>query len=152
MKEKVKERAKAKAKARERERREGESIVVDFCADMQTFAANETFRFLVDEEERAVLDLLAAETADINGGINSENGLPQANGMLDCAYELGLLAAVLADPELDLGSGSLPGQNPTRGDTRRSSQRMESETTPNSPQTWDRTHSTCSSLWDLKAA
>ena len=53
---------------------------------------------LIDEEDRALLNYVNPETADINGGYDLELEAVYPNGMLDCRYEMAVIATVLKKP------------------------------------------------------
>ncbi|HPO16632.1 MAG TPA: S8 family serine peptidase [Candidatus Hydrogenedentes bacterium] len=78
---------------------------VDFC---QTFddlvEAAQPILHLLPPEYTPLINSMVCATADINGGINPSD-MPMPNGMLDGAYELGIIAAVLNDQQFSLPNG-----------------------------------------------
>ncbi|HPO14239.1 MAG TPA: C1 family peptidase [Candidatus Hydrogenedentes bacterium] len=69
---------------------------IDFCQALDDAVASlDTVMILLPPEYQAIINDLVCAVADINGGLDGETPLP--NGMLDGAYELGIIAAVLND-------------------------------------------------------
>jgi|GEM_PF-795527 len=86
---------------------EGEPPVVYegyYCEKMGALYTNTLLRSLLPPFAVALFDLLNPETADLNGGTDPETLSFSGNGMLDCAYELGVLRKVQDTPTLDLSS------------------------------------------------
>lgn len=75
-----------------------------YCEKLGGIYHNELLRSLLPPFAITLFDLLDPETADLNGESDPETMTFLGNGMLDCAYELGLLREILDTPTLDLGS------------------------------------------------
>jgi len=90
---------------------EGEPPVVYdgyYCEKLGGIYTNELLRSLLPPFAVALFDLLDPETADLNGVSDPETMTFNGNGMLDCAYEMGLLRRILDTPTLDLsGTGGV---------------------------------------------
>jgi hypothetical protein len=98
---------------------EGEPVTVDFCAAMDRVVAaagSPTLAPLIDMlgSQADLIDALVCATADLNGPltIEGETITPSGNGLLDGAYELGVVAELLNHPVnyAGLGSGTVPPQ------------------------------------------
>lgn len=90
---------------------EGESPVEYegyYCEKLGGIYTNELLRSLLPPFAVALFDLLDPETADLNGVSDPETMTFNGNGMLDCAYEMGVLRRILDTPTLDLsGTGGV---------------------------------------------
>jgi len=90
---------------------EGEAPVVYegyYCEKLGGIYTNELLRSLLPPFAIALFDLLDPETADLNGESDPETMTFNGNGMLDCAYEMGVLRRILDTPTLDLsGTGGV---------------------------------------------
>lgn len=90
---------------------EGEPPVIYegyYCEKLGGIYTNETLRSLLPPFAITLFDLLDPETADLNGGADPETMTFYGNGMLDCAYELGVLRQILDTETLDLsGTGGV---------------------------------------------
>ncbi len=90
---------------------EGEAPVVYegyYCEKLGGIYTNELLRSLLPPFAITLFDLLDPETADLNGESDPETLTFNGNGMLDCAYEMGVLRRILDTPTLDLsGTGGV---------------------------------------------
>ncbi len=84
---------------------EGE-IVYDgfYCEKLGSIYNNTLLRELLPGFAGPLFDLLEPEVADLNGGADPETLTVLGNGMLDCAYELGLLRLAIENTDLDLSN------------------------------------------------
>lgn len=73
-----------------------------YCEKLGGIYTNELLRSLLPPFAVALFDLLNPETADLNGDADPETLTFNGNGMLDCAYELGVLHEILDRTTLDL--------------------------------------------------
>ena len=53
---------------------------------------------LLQEKDRAILNFFIPDTADVNGGYTEDPITVIHNGMLDCKYELAVIAAICNKP------------------------------------------------------
>ena len=75
-----------------------------YCGKLGDLYHNELLRSLLPPFAIPLFDLLDPGTADLNGEADPETMTFLGNGMLDCAFELGLLREILDTPTLDLSS------------------------------------------------
>ena len=85
---------------------EGEGVAYDeyYCQILWNTYNNTLLRDLLPAFAADLFDLLHPDTADLNGGADPDELIFYGNGMLDCAYELGVLSKVMETPGFDLSS------------------------------------------------
>ncbi len=72
-----------------------------FCGGLHSLYTSELLATIVPPEYQPLFDLLDPEIADLNGGYTLDPLAVFPNGMLDCAYELGVIERVLEDTFYD---------------------------------------------------
>jgi len=75
-----------------------------YCEKMGAIYNKSQLRNLLPPFASELFDLLDPPTADLNGGSDAETLTFLGNGMLDCAFELGLLRRVIETPALNLSA------------------------------------------------
>jgi len=73
-----------------------------YCQALGEIYNNALLRLLLPDFATALFDLLNPPVADLNGGSNPDTLTFDGNGLLDCAYELGVLRRIIENTDLDL--------------------------------------------------